>query len=148
MTLPKINFFGFSRSSDLTGKINGLAAVNGIEIKASDDEVVLAFKTFPDKKVTEVGVHMDAWRLIEEAVKKSLEHKKEIAVSKYDPYGWNKYPDITPPTDGSYLVTIDSPVSGPFVTTCFYTKEHGWEEVYKRHVIAFRNFPTAYGREE
>lgn len=51
MTLPKVNFFGFTRSFDFTGKMNGDAAVNGIEIKASDDEVVLAFKTFPDKKL-------------------------------------------------------------------------------------------------
>nr|DAR07088.1 MAG TPA: hypothetical protein [Caudoviricetes sp.] len=148
MTLPKINFFGFSRSFDFTGKMNGDAAVNGIEIKASDDEVVLAFKTFPDHKVAEVGIHMDAWRLIEEAIKKSLEPKKEIAVSKYDPDRWNKYPDVTPPSDGSYLVTIYNKVCGTFVTTSFYSKYLGWDDVLDEDVKAFRGYPQAYYGEE
>lgn len=147
MTLPKINFFRFTRSFDFTGKMNGDAAVNGIEIKASAEEVVLAFKTFPDKKVAEVGVHMDAWRLIEEAVKKSLEHKKEIEVTKYDPDGWNRFPDVTPPSDGSYLVTIDSPVCGRFVTTSFYSEALGWNDVLVEDVRAFRGYPQAYWEE-
>lgn len=148
MALPKINFFGYVRNFDWEEKITSDSAVCGINIAAKDGYVVLDFKSYPYKKFAQVGIELNSWRLIEEAVNKSLEHKKEIAVSKYEPDRWNNFPDVTPPEDGHYIVTIDSPVSGPFVTTCLYTKEHGWEEVYQRHVIAFRNFPTAYGREE
>lgn len=78
MALPKINFFGYVRNFDWEEKITSDSAVCGINIAAKDGYVVLDFKSYPYKKFAQVGIELNSWRLIEEAVNKSWSTRKKL----------------------------------------------------------------------
>lgn len=70
--------------------------------------------------------------------------KKEIEqIPEYNPNGWNKYPEITPPEQKRYLVCTD--YEGPHRMKILYWVDlKGWED---EHVIAFRELPEPYDPE-
>lgn len=74
----KTSFFGYVREFDLNGeKITSDTAINCIKVKADDGYVTLIFRTIPERKVAEIGMSLEAWRLITKGVDLQLKSKEK-----------------------------------------------------------------------
>lgn len=74
----KTSFFGYVRAFDLNGEnITRDTAINGIKLKADDGYVTLIFRTIPERKVAEIGISLEAWRLITKGVDLQLKSKEK-----------------------------------------------------------------------
>ncbi len=77
----KTSFFGYVREFDLNGEnITRDTAINGIKFKADDRYVTLIFRTIPERKVAEIGMSLEAWRLITKGVDLQLKSKDKSDV--------------------------------------------------------------------
>lgn len=72
----KTLFFGYVREFDLNGEnITRDTAINGIKLKADDGYVTLIFRTFPERKVAEIGMSLETWRLLTKGIELQLKSK-------------------------------------------------------------------------
>lgn len=64
---------------------------------------------------------------------------------------WNPYPAVKPTASGLYLITVknkDQPDAKPFVTVGCLDPFGYWEKYSDSEVLAFRELPDAYEKEE
>jgi len=74
----KTSFFGYVREFDLNGEnITRDTAINSIKLKADDGYVTLIFRTFPERKMAEIGMSLEAWRLVTKGVELRLKSKEK-----------------------------------------------------------------------
>ena len=78
--------------------------------------------------------------------------KGEIAeINEYNPDAWNPYPAVKPSASGLYFITVkikDQPDAKPFVTVGCLDPFGYWEKYTDSEVLAFRELPEAYEKEE
>lgn len=74
----KTFFFGYVRSFDSSGEnIERATDIDGINFNVSDDYLFLTFKTIPDRKVSEIGISLEAWELLKKGVDDALNNKEK-----------------------------------------------------------------------
>lgn len=77
----KTSFFGYVREFDLNGEnITRDTAINAIKLKADDKYVTLIFRTIPERKVAEIGMSLEAWRLVTKGIELQLKNKEKSDV--------------------------------------------------------------------
>lgn len=77
----KTSFFGYVREFDLNGEnITRDTAINGIKLKTDDGYVTLIFRTIPKRKVAEIGMSLEAWRLVQKGIELQLKRKDKSDV--------------------------------------------------------------------
>lgn len=78
--------------------------------------------------------------------------KKELLHSlDYKPDQWNPYPEVTPPSEGWYLVTLEDPECGGKVKVeadWYHPSSDNWGLNARQRVRAFRAFPKPYEEEK
>lgn len=74
----KTSFFGYVREFDLNGEnITRHTDINSINFKADDRYVTLIFRTFPERKVAEIGMSLETWRLLTKGIELQLKSKEK-----------------------------------------------------------------------
>ena len=74
----KTSFFGYVREFDLNGEnITMDTAINSIKLKADDGYVTLIFSTFPERKVAEIGMSLEAWRLVTKGIELQIKNREK-----------------------------------------------------------------------
>lgn len=72
-------------------------------------------------------------------------HKSMFVSDGYEPDTWNKFPEITPPFEGRFLVTMVNTLGRIIVSSSLWTKDIGWHDaVSDKDVLAFREYPKPY----
>lgn len=72
----------------------------------------------------------------------SIKKSNLVEVPDYDPNEWNPYPDVTPPENGLYLVTISFESQ---LSVMIFHWDHSLDPAkWWKYVIAFRACPPAY----
>lgn len=79
--------------------------------------------------------------------------KKRTLVKEreYTPDQWNPYPEVTPPSEGWYMVTLEGPECGEKVKVevdWYHPSSDNWELNARQRVRAFRAFPKPYEEEK
>lgn len=72
-------------------------------------------------------------------------------IGGYRKDAWNPYPAVKPSASGLYLITVknkDQPDAKPFVTIGCLDPFGYWEKYTDSEVLAFRELPEAYEKEE
>lgn len=62
----------------------------------------------------------------------------------YDPEGWNQFPKIQPPKNDVYLVTRKDYYGKSIVSSVFWDKRIGWNNLNDSDVLAFMEYPKPY----
>nr|DAM22934.1 MAG TPA: hypothetical protein [Caudoviricetes sp.] len=87
------------------------------------------------------------------ALKITLNFPKKALIKKaeYAPDQWNPYPEVTPPSEGWYLVTLEDPECGEKVKVeadWYHPSSDNWGLNARQRIRAFKAFPKPYEEEK
>lgn len=66
----------------------------------------------------------------------------------YDPEEWNQFPKIRPPKNDVYLVTRKDYYGKNIVSSVFWDKRVGWNNLNDSDVLAFMEYPKPYQKSD
>lgn len=78
-----------------------------------------------------------------------IDKKDLLPRMEYRPEQWNPCPQVTPPKEGWYLITVQLP-EGEAKTEVdwYYSAVDCWEDNASQHVLAFKPLPVPYKPEK
>ena len=98
-----------------------------------------------------IRIEVDEWDANNKLFNSHVEFSKTELEKKlvYDPSGWNPLPDVKPPEEGKYLVTVRL-LNGEVKTEMdwYYSADDCWANNSSDEILAFMSVPTPYKPEK